>query len=91
MKKQFRIYLHSSNAIAEKLTLLAAKSNTSANPLTIGEMVSIVKADKLAYPNAYEDIVAVVIDNHSITVKDGNRTLVVIEETLVHELVAEDN
>jgi hypothetical protein len=47
MKKQFRIYLNSCHSVAEKLALLAARSNSSANPLTLDDFTAIVRAEKM--------------------------------------------
>jgi hypothetical protein len=71
-RKQYRIILFpNATPVAEKIAIMAAKSNgifNDENKFTFLDMEGIFKVTKYEYPNAYRDTVITIIGENKLTI-----------------------
>jgi hypothetical protein len=96
MKKEFRIHLYEGGVIQNEIALLCAKNNgkDEGDRLTIPDIESNFKGDKVSFPNITEGMKFTAFPNGFTidhTDRSGNTTcLLWVREIEVHELPEEN-
>lgn len=88
MKKMYRITLGKhNNSLSENVAILCAKSNGGSCNITLDEIESFVKCQKVLMPYSYQHTIAVRIDESYLVIDENSeRVLDILEQEIYDDI-----